>query len=91
MYTMMFIIIEEIFSCVSNVCCLILIVLADPGNIGGSMSHEYHVIAPVGEDELIHCEKYTINLYNVSIVLYINNTQMWVWLQFRGSLIQIIF
>lgn len=33
------------------------VVVADPGDIGGSLSHEYHVIAPVGEDTLIHCDR----------------------------------
>ncbi|KAJ3336972.1 prolyl-tRNA synthetase [Gonapodya sp. JEL0774] len=28
---------------------------ADSGTIGGNLSHEYHVITPVGEDTLIHC------------------------------------
>jgi len=28
---------------------------ADSGNIGGSLSHEYHVISPVGEDTLLQC------------------------------------
>ena len=33
-------------------------VLADSGNIGGSLSHEYHVTAPGGEDRLMYCERY---------------------------------
>lgn len=28
---------------------------ADSGNIGGNLSHEFHVLAPVGEDALLSC------------------------------------
>ena len=31
-------------------------VLADTGNIGGELSHEYQVHAEIGEDLLLHCE-----------------------------------
>ncbi|OAD07788.1 hypothetical protein MUCCIDRAFT_32820 [Mucor lusitanicus CBS 277.49] len=36
---------------------------ADSGNIGGSKSHEYHLISPVGEDTLLTCDScgYTAN------------------------------
>jgi prolyl-tRNA synthetase len=36
---------------------------ADSGNIGGSKSHEYHLISPVGEDTLLTCKGcgYTAN------------------------------
>ncbi|XP_066298815.1 probable proline--tRNA ligase, mitochondrial [Branchiostoma lanceolatum] len=30
---------------------------ADPGDIGGSLSHEYHLAAEVGEDQLLVCSK----------------------------------
>ncbi|KXS22290.1 prolyl-tRNA synthetase [Gonapodya prolifera JEL478] len=30
---------------------------ADSGTIGGTRSHEYHMITPVGEDTLLHCPK----------------------------------
>lgn len=30
-------------------------VIADSGNIGGSMSHEFHVLADSGEDEIVFC------------------------------------
>jgi prolyl-tRNA synthetase len=38
--------------------------LADTGHIGGDYSHELHVLAPVGEDELLHCDRcdYTANV-----------------------------
>lgn len=38
--------------------------LADTGQIGGDYSHELHVLAPVGEDELLHCDScdYTANV-----------------------------
>ena len=39
-------------------------VLADPGNIGGSLSHEYHVTAPVGDDILVTCLRY-IYMYDI--------------------------
>lgn len=29
---------------------------ADSGNIGGSKSHEFHALAEIGEDTLVHCE-----------------------------------
>lgn len=29
---------------------------ADSGNIGGSMSHEFHIMADVGEDEVLCCK-----------------------------------
>ena len=32
-----------------------LSVQADSGNMGGSLSHEYHLTHPEGEDDLIHC------------------------------------
>lgn len=35
----------------------ILKVKADPGNIGGSLSHEYHIPCDVGEDTIRYCEK----------------------------------
>lgn len=28
---------------------------ADGGTIGGSISHEYHILADVGEDKLLNC------------------------------------
>ncbi|GLE09546.1 hypothetical protein PINS_up021274 [Pythium insidiosum] len=28
---------------------------ADPGNIGGNLSHEFHVLAAIGEDGLLSC------------------------------------
>ncbi|MCY4358316.1 MAG: proline--tRNA ligase [Gammaproteobacteria bacterium] len=31
-------------------------VLADSGNIGGSTSHEFHVLADSGEDEIVFCD-----------------------------------
>ncbi|CAH1244108.1 PARS2 [Branchiostoma lanceolatum] len=31
---------------------------ADPGDIGGSLSHEYHLPAEVGEDQLLVCSEY---------------------------------
>ncbi len=36
---------------------------ADSGNIGGNLSHEYHVLSPTGEDTLLRCELcgYTAN------------------------------
>ena len=33
------------------------IVHADPGPIGGGFSQEYMVLSPIGEDEIMHCEK----------------------------------
>ena len=30
-------------------------VRADTGNIGGSLSHEFQVIADTGEDQLVYC------------------------------------
>lgn len=30
-------------------------VTADGGNIGGSLTHEFHVVADAGEDSLLHC------------------------------------
>jgi prolyl-tRNA synthetase len=30
---------------------------AATGNIGGSLSHEYHVVSPVGEDTLVLCQR----------------------------------
>lgn len=33
------------------------IVQADAGNIGGTLSHEYHIPAEIGEDTLLQCEK----------------------------------
>jgi len=40
------------------------IALADSGTIGGSMSHEFHAIASIGEDSLLHCStcKFTANV-----------------------------
>lgn len=38
---------------------------ADSGNIGGNKSHEFHALAPIGEDTLLTCSKcgkYTANL-----------------------------
>jgi hypothetical protein len=32
-------------------------VLADTGNIGGELSHEYQVHSEIGEDLLLHCEE----------------------------------
>lgn len=32
------------------------VVQADTGNMGGSMSHEFHVLAERGEDEILFCE-----------------------------------
>lgn len=32
-------------------------VLADTGNIGGSLSHEFHVLADAGEDIIAYCEE----------------------------------
>jgi prolyl-tRNA synthetase len=29
---------------------------ADSGNIGGNLSHEFHVLAPIGEDAILSCE-----------------------------------
>ncbi len=39
-------------------------VLADTGNIGGSMSHEFHVLADSGEDTIVYTEngKYAANI-----------------------------
>ncbi|KAI8393414.1 uncharacterized protein BYT42DRAFT_524445 [Radiomyces spectabilis] len=40
-----------------------LVAEADSGNIGGSKSHEYHLLSPVGEDTLLTCSHcgYTAN------------------------------
>lgn len=37
---------------------------ADSGSIGGSLSHEYHYLSPVGEDNVVTCHtcKYTANV-----------------------------
>jgi prolyl-tRNA synthetase len=32
-----------------------LVAAADSGNMGGSLSHEYHFISPKGEDEVVSC------------------------------------
>ena len=39
-------------------------VIADPGNIGGNKSHEFHVLAESGEDQIVFSEngKYAANL-----------------------------
>jgi len=33
------------------------VVKADSGNIGGKISHEFHVLAASGEDEIVYCEE----------------------------------
>ncbi len=38
-------------------------VRADPGNIGGSLSHEYHVTTAVGEDTVVTCLRSVRKLY----------------------------
>jgi prolyl-tRNA synthetase len=40
-----------------------LVAEADSGNIGGTLSHEYHFVSPKGEDNVISCEscRHTIN------------------------------
>ncbi|ORX58289.1 prolyl-tRNA synthetase [Hesseltinella vesiculosa] len=40
-----------------------LVAEADSGNIGGSKSHEYHLVSPIGEDTLLTCHHcgYTAN------------------------------
>ena len=45
-----------------RVCVLIVVVRADPGNIGGSLSHEYHVTSGAGEDTIITCERLVITI-----------------------------
>lgn len=42
----------------------IVVAEADSGNIGGSLSHEYHYLSSAGEDEVIHCKGcgYTANM-----------------------------
>ncbi len=44
---------------------------ADSGNIGGSLSHEYHVMSSVGEDTLLRCELcgYTANQEKASFAV----------------------
>jgi prolyl-tRNA synthetase len=32
-------------------------IAADTGNMGGKISHEYHLITPIGEDSIITCKK----------------------------------
>jgi prolyl-tRNA synthetase len=32
-------------------------IAADTGNMGGKVSHEYHLITPIGEDSIITCKK----------------------------------
>ena len=36
---------------------------ADSGNMGGHISHEYHIVSPLGEDDVVHCPScfYTSN------------------------------
>lgn len=34
-----------------------LVAAADSGNMGGSLSHEYHFISPKGEDEVVSCSQ----------------------------------
>lgn len=31
-------------------------VLGSPGTIGGSITHEYHYVTDIGEDDLMHCK-----------------------------------
>ena len=44
----------------SNFLCFALSVEADTGTIGGSLSHEYHVISQIGEDTIYTCERYQL-------------------------------
>lgn len=50
------------YMCVVGVVCRMYmycsIVAADTGNIGGTLSHEYHVTSSVGEDTLFVCQRY---------------------------------
>ena len=45
-------------------------VLADTGNIGGSMSHEFHVLADSGEDEIVFSSEsaYAANIDNLEVL-----------------------
>lgn len=44
-----------------------LIVEGDTGQIGGNMSHEFHVISDIGEDHLLHCNCKADNIYAANI------------------------
>ncbi len=52
-------------------------VLADTGNIGGSMSHEFHVLADSGEDEIVFSSQsdYAANIEMAEGQLVETNTQ----------------
>lgn len=41
-----------------------LVAEADSGSIGGSLSHEYHIMSPSGEDSIVQCDNcgYTANI-----------------------------
>ena len=45
------------FGCGFKFLCFALSVEADTGTIGGSLSHEYHVISQIGEDTIYTCER----------------------------------
>jgi prolyl-tRNA synthetase len=42
----------------------VVVAAADSGNIGGQLSHEFHVLSDVGEDDLVSCPRceYTANV-----------------------------
>jgi len=42
----------------------VVVAAADSGNIGGQLSHEFHVLSDVGEDDLLSCSRceYTANV-----------------------------
>ena len=49
-----------IYQCPFVYCTVDSAVKAATGNIGGSLSHEYHVVSSVGEDTLVFCHRWEI-------------------------------
>jgi len=53
-----------------------LVVEGDTGQIGGSMSHEFHAISQIGEDKLLHCKCSSSNDSNDTGNRYAANVEM---------------
>ena len=47
----------DLCAVVSSLCFVLTAVKADTGNIGGSLSHEYHIPNTHGEDTLLTCKQ----------------------------------
>lgn len=53
-----------------------ILVSAPPGDIGGTLSHEYHILTPIGEDKLFQCSNCHLSTSGMQENLCCNNPRL---------------